>query len=155
MTNAHCATPLSKSALSYITYILLSKPEIRDRLTEELCDVDPKNLNWLKLEDHPYLYGVIQEGLRLSYGISQRSPRIARMENLIYKSQDGQYQYVVPKGTAIGASSRILHHNEETFTDSHQFRPERWITSDGQRNLPLEKYLMTFSRGSRQCLGMK
>ena len=146
---------LSKSTLSYITYTLLSNKDIRERLTKELSDVDPENLNWQNLEDHVYLYGVIQEGLRLNYGVSQRSPRIARTENLMYRSQDGQYQYMIPKGSAIGASARILHHDEKAFPDSHRFLPERWITSDGQRNSPLEKYLMSFSKGSRQCLGMK
>lgn len=141
--------------LAFITYILLSKPKIRDRLTEELLDVDPDNLDWQHLEQHVYLYGVIQEGLRLAYGVSQRSARIARTENLIYQSKDGKYQYVVPKGFPIGASARILHHNEELFPNSNEFQPERWIISDGQRNLQLEKYLMTFSKGSRQCLGMK
>lgn len=102
-----------------------------------------------------YLYGVIQESFRLGYGISQRSPRIARTEDLVYRSQDGKYQYVIPRGTAIGMSTRISHHHEGIFPDSQAFRPERWITSDGQRNLALDKYLMTFSRGSRACLGIK
>lgn len=141
--------------LAFITYILLSKPGIRDRLTEELGDVDPSKLDWQNLEQHIYLYGVIQEGFRLGYGVSQRSARIARTENLIYQSEEGKYQYVVPKGFPIGVSTRILHHNEELFPDSNEFRPERWIMDDGQRNLRLEKYIMTFSKGSRQCLGMK
>ncbi len=146
---------LLKGALAFLTYILLTKSEIRDRLTEELRDVDPKNLDWQDLENRVYLYGVIQEALRLNYGVSQRLARIARTENLVYQSQDGKYQYVIPKGTPIGASARILNHNEDIFPDSHEFRPERWITSDGQRNLALEKYCIAFSKGSRQCLGLK
>ncbi|KAK3210380.1 hypothetical protein GRF29_44g2555326 [Pseudopithomyces chartarum] len=140
--------------IAFITYHLLTKPEIRKRLEEDLRDVDPFHLDWQHLEGHMYLYGVIQEGLRMGYGISQRSPRIARTEDLIYKSEDGKYQYVVPKGTPIGESSRILHHNPKYFPDPFEFKPERWITKDGKRNVPLEKYILSFSMGSRICLGI-
>ena len=128
---------------------------MRTRLEEDLRDVDPFHLDWQNLEGHLYLYGVIQEGLRMGYGISQRSPRIARTEDLIYKSEDGKYQYVIPKGTPIGESSRILHHNPRYFPDPFKFKPERWITEDNKRNVHLEKYILSFSTGSRICLGMK
>jgi hypothetical protein len=91
----------------------------------------------------------------MGYGISQRSPRIARTEDLVYKSEDGEYQYVIPKGTPIGESSRILHHNPKYFPDPFKFNPERWITKDGKRNVLLEKYILSFSMGSRICLGIK
>ncbi|KAK8072563.1 cytochrome P450 [Apiospora saccharicola] len=48
------------------------------------------------------------------------------------------------------------HHDEDIFPDSYTYNPERWIDPiSGQKNHALEKYLMSFSKGSRQCLGMK
>ena len=48
----------------------------------------------------------------------------------------------------------IMHHNENIFPDSHSFIPERWSERDG--GTPgLECYMVSFSKGSRQCIGGK
>jgi hypothetical protein len=83
-----------------------------DRLTEELKGVDPSSTSWTALEKIPYLSAVVAEGLRLSYGISSRVPRIPH-ENLIYRGQikgQGQVEYVIPKGSAIGSKSSTSSH---------------------------------------------
>ncbi|KAI1075379.1 putative cytochrome P450 [Whalleya microplaca] len=138
--------------LTIITYYLLTQKSTRDRLMEDLKDVDPKKLSWTSLERRPYLYAVIQEALRLSYGVSGRTPRIAREENLLYRK--GKFEYLVPKGTPIGMSVAIMHHNEDSFPRSEEYIPERWLDKQGGKNYNLEKFLMSFNRGSRQCLGM-
>lgn len=47
----------------------------------------------------------------------------------------------------------LLHHNESIFPKSHTFLPERWLSqSQGMR---LDKYMVSFGKGSRQCLGME
>lgn len=136
-----------------MTYYLLSKPDVFSRLFEELKDLDPDQLSWVELEQRPYLYGVVYEALRLSYGLSVRLPRVVRDESLQY--HNNSYHYVLPPGTAIGMSSVICHHNEENFPNSYEFDPTRWINSQGGRNIGLEKYLMSFGKGGRQCIGMK
>ena len=46
-------------------------------------------------------------------------------------------------------TSLLLHLNPKTFPDPNSFNPERWI------EIPrLSKYLISFSKGSRQCLGI-
>jgi len=51
-------------------------------------------------------------------------------------------------------SSVIAHHNEKIFPDSYSFIPERWTDQpDGGRSL--ERYIVSFSKGSRQCIGQK
>ncbi|KAI1861411.1 uncharacterized protein JN550_010791 [Neoarthrinium moseri] len=145
-------TETTATTLTAITYYLLAAPEVAARLRQDLKDVDPKKLSWTTLEKYPYLWAVINEGLRLTYGLSPRSPRIARDEDLVYRK--GQYQYIIPRGYAIGMSSVINHHNEEIFPDSEEYIPERWLDVNGQKKHGMEKYLMSFSKGSRQCLGM-
>ncbi|KAI1415432.1 cytochrome P450 [Hypoxylon sp. FL1857] len=120
--------------------------------TAELEGENPRALSWVALEKHPYLYGVIWEGIRLSYGVSTRLARIPREEQLRYE-KDG-YQYIIPKGTPIGMSSYISHHDENIFPNSHEFVPERWINDKGLKNTTLEHYILSFSKGSRQCAGM-
>ena len=90
-------------------------------------------------------------GLRLSYGIVQRSPRVAQ-------DQVFQYQgYTIPAGTPISLDHFHMHHCETIFPDSYTFKPERWLDNqkgpDGVKQL--SRYMVAFSRGNRMCLGMQ
>ncbi|PYH42563.1 cytochrome P450 [Aspergillus saccharolyticus JOP 1030-1] len=138
------------------TYYLLSQPETLARLVEELEAADASNRTWNELERLPYLGAVIAEALRLAYGVSPRSPRIAPTERLLYR---GQFQgrkivYDIPPGTPVGMSNAINHHNEDVFPDSHSFRVERWLEADEAQRRRLETSMTSFSRGSRSCVGM-
>ncbi|XXG96814.1 Mitochondrial succinate-fumarate transporter [Hypoxylon texense] len=145
-------TETTAATLTCITYYLLSQPEIYARLMKALEGVDPLNLKWTDLEQRPYLWAVIHEALRLTPGVSHRSARIARTEDLIYKSKDESVQWVIPRGTPIGMTSVINHSNEELFPNPDEYIPERWII-DGQPNYALEKFLISFGKGTRSCLG--
>jgi len=88
-------------------------------------------------------------------GVSHRSARIAREEDLVYKSQDGATEFVIPRGTPIGMTSMINHWNEEFFPDPDEFLPERWLLEDGKPNYKLQKTLLAFGKGGRSCVGEK
>lgn len=159
MTLMNAGTETSSWTLSVITYHVLSQPEVLSRLTAELTDagLDADTLSWSALEKLPYISGVIMEGLRLSYGVSSRSPRTAPEEDLVYRGEmkgKGKVEYFIPRGWAMGCSAAVMHHNEDMFPDSHMFIPERWFDEQGKKRKDLEKCLLSFSRGSRQCLGM-
>lgn len=49
-----------------------------------------------------------------------------------------------------------IHMNEEIFPDPNKFDPERWLGNPkGPNGLhPLSFYMVSFSRGARNCLGM-
>ncbi|RYP85423.1 hypothetical protein DL769_000976 [Monosporascus sp. CRB-8-3] len=146
-------TETTAAMLTLITYYLLAQPATRQRLIDEIKDVDPRNLSWVALEQRsPYLGAVILEGLRLGHGLSSRAPRIPRDEDLVYRK--GVYEYVIPRGTPIGMTSVHVHLNEDIFPDAEKFMPERWLDENGQRRRDLEKYLMAYSRGSRMCQGI-
>lgn len=153
-------TETTSWALSVMTYHLLTKPQLLAKLTAELKTVvtDPQNLpDWTVLETLPYLGAVIQEGLRLSYGVSSRTARIPTEENLLYRGEWNKktVQHVIPRGYAVGMSTIVTHHDERTFPDSYTFAPERWLDENNQRNKEVEKGMLAFSKGSRSCLGMK
>lgn len=149
-------TETTAMVLTNISYHLLTQPQIRARLVQALesAQVDDRNLSWAALEQIPYLYAVVNETLRLSYGISCRLARIARTETLAYRQKDGP-EYIIPRGTPVGMSSYLTHHDEDIFLNSDEFLPGRWITARGERKTALEKYLVPFGKGSRICLGMK
>src|SRR5271156_1955700 len=52
-------------------------------------------------------------------------------------------------------TSILIHHNEEIFPESYKFKPERWLEKRPEGAPPLDRYLVSFSKGSRQCAGMK
>ena len=131
-------------------------PEVRIKVEEELMTAGNPS-KWSKLEQLPYLSAVILETIRLSYGVATRLPRIAPDETLAYKGefQGKLVQHVIPPGTAISMSSVIMHANQDIFPEPDNFRPERWLNEDGTRRKELEGYLISFSKGTRQCLGIK
>lgn len=143
--------------LTVTTFYLLNQPETLALLTQELQRADASNLSWFALEKLPYLNAVITEGLRLSYGVTARIPRIATQENLVYCGQfKGQkVEYVIPSGTPMGMSNAINHHNEEVFPDSEKYIPERWIDIEESQQRRMENSMTSFSKGSRQCPGIK
>lgn len=96
-----------------------------------------------QLQQLPYLTGVIKESLRLSYGVVGRLHRIWPTEEIHF------HKWVIPPGTPVSMTSYDVHHDEAVFKDSHQFNPERWIDNPG-----LDRYLVSFGRGGRQCVGM-
>jgi cytochrome P450 len=51
--------------------------------------------------------------------------------------------------TPVSMSAGLLHLNPKTFPNQLEFQPERWLN-----NRHLDKYLVSFCKGSRQCLGI-
>jgi cytochrome P450 len=131
----------------------LSQPEKLARLREELKHEDPQKLSWVELQRYPYPHGVIYEGLRVALGVSARLPRVARDEALVYENRG--FNYVIPKVIAVGMSAFINHNNKELFPEPEKYEPERWIDAQGNPNHGMEKYILSFSKGSRQCTGMQ
>lgn len=119
---------------------------------QDLQDIDPAHLKWTELEKRPYLWAVIHEALRHMPGIAHRSARIAREEDLFYRSRDGTTEWVIPRGSAIGMTARINHWDPEVFPNPDDFSPERWLV-DGKPDYGLQRLLMSFGKGSRVCIG--
>jgi cytochrome P450 len=46
-------------------------------------------------------------------------------------------------------SAGLLHRNTSIFPSPEEFQPERWLN-----NPSLSRYLFSFSKGSRQCVGI-
>ncbi|EXJ81909.1 hypothetical protein A1O1_07976 [Capronia coronata CBS 617.96] len=136
--------------LPVTVFHLLSNPDVLRKLKTELYDAIPvptKSTPLPVLEQLPYLTGVIQEGLRLSYGICTRLERIAPDETLTFK--DGDKVWTVPPGTPVSMTSVLIHQNPDIFPQPFEYRPERWV-----ENPRLDKYLVAFSKGKMQCLGI-
>ncbi|KAL5346712.1 hypothetical protein ACLOAV_008419 [Pseudogymnoascus australis] len=142
--------------LDLSTFYLLRKPKALRRLKTELraaISVRDKANPIASLEHLPYLNAVIKESLRLTYGVAGRLARMPQ-EPLHFTNRSTGQEWIIPAGTPIGMSIAQLHHDETNFPNSHEWIPERWLNEKGDLDHKLDKYLLSFTRGSRQCLGM-
>jgi cytochrome P450 len=133
--------------LKMTSFHLIANPDILAKLKAELAEAMP-NPDVLapqsQLEQLPYLRAVVLEGFRKSYGVTHRLQRISPDAPLHFQD------WVIPPGTPVGMTSIFLHDNPEKFPDPYAFKPERWLESEDR----LERYLVNFSKGTRQCLGI-
>ncbi|KAL4903833.1 hypothetical protein BDW74DRAFT_168695 [Aspergillus multicolor] len=143
----------TKIASVVATFHILHNPPILSKLRAELDTAipDPGHLPSLHvLEELPYLSACIQEGIRLGYGATGRSPRVSWDQELVYKG------WVIPRGVLVSMDSYHMHHDEGVFVDSYSFMPARWLDGapapDGKGSL--NKYLASFGRGTRMCVGI-
>jgi len=132
--------------LAITSFYIVSNPSIRSRLEAEIGQImaqtngKPK---WSQLEQLPYLTAVITEGLRIGYGVSHRLQRLFPETVLQYSGYD------IPTMTPVSMTSVLTHDNTTIFPNPRTFDPERFI-----EHPQLKKYLVPFSRGSRQCAGL-
>jgi cytochrome P450 len=150
------ALDTTASALNTTLFHLLSNPATLRTLKSELHTATPHidaAPELPTLEALPYLTACINEGLRLSHGISARNARLAHTA-LAYRD------WIIPAFTPVGMDAPTTHHSD-IFPSSTCFKPERWLSSDGTRadartadGRPLERFLMAFGRGARMCVGV-
>ncbi|XRM46061.1 hypothetical protein ABZX51_009118 [Aspergillus tubingensis] len=141
-------TDSTSYALSCATYYLLTHPNSAKKLREEL-DCQPVNadgiIEYQYLRNLPYLTAVIKESLRLSSPAPSRLPRIVPKGGI---EVDGQ---LIPPGTAVSMSTRMIHFDPDIFPKPDEFNPERWIGESGKT---LDKWNVAFSKGTRSCIGI-
>jgi cytochrome P450 len=154
----NAGTETTSWSMSLFTYYVYQEREIMRKLRSELRSItlDDRLPPLSKLEAAPYFSAVITETLRLSYGPVSRLPRIFPADATRLQStwKGVPVDYVVPPGYVVSMTSVYIHMNPELFPDPHKFLPERWLDSEGKRKRELEKYLVTFSKGTRGCLGI-
>ncbi|KAF2634512.1 cytochrome P450 [Massarina eburnea CBS 473.64] len=133
-------------ALNVASYHIIANPHIYARLHADLVAAlpDGASQDLLTLEQIPYLRACIMEAVRLTYGLSARNPR-THDKDIRYK------QWLIPKRTCVSMSVPDVNHDEDIFPHSHLFVPERWLDGAG---VGLEKYMVSFGRGTRSCIGV-
>ncbi|KAE8390232.1 cytochrome P450 [Aspergillus alliaceus] len=137
-------------ALSVTVFYLLRNNILVSRLHEDLKTVMPQQRDvprLFELETLPLLRAVVNEGLRLSFGVLTHLPRVVPLGPLNYKGQ------IIPAGITVSQSIYFIHMEPQYFPDPRTFNPGRWLGPAERR--ALESMIVLFSRGSRQCLGMK
>ncbi|KAJ9606123.1 hypothetical protein H2200_009084 [Cladophialophora chaetospira] len=142
-------------AITITTYHIMRNPAVLAKMREELktAKIAPGDpvAPWTSLERLPYLTAVIKEGVRMAGGMLSRLPRIYS-EPIQYK------QWTIPAGTPIAMTPHLVLIDETIFPDPRKFNPDRWLDADalaeGKTTSHLDKYIVAFGKGSRNCIGI-
>lgn len=144
-------------SLNIIFCHLLSNPSMLNELRAELTTAAKSTL-WMDLEQLPYLSAIIEEGNRLSFGVTARTARIAHEPLSYTPSSYSTYptssakSYTIPPGTPVSVTTLSAHTAESVFPDPFKFDPERWLGREGRER---RKFQMAFGKGGRKCLGIE
>ncbi|KAG6860123.1 hypothetical protein C0995_015475 [Termitomyces sp. Mi166 len=96
----------------------------------------------------PYIEAVVQETLRWCPALRAGVPHLSNEDDTIeYNGQD----YFIPKGSLIYAVTWAIEHDQSKFKDHDQFKPERFLDSQGKLKPNYET--SAFGFGRRVCPG--
>lgn len=150
----------SSVALCWFFYLLTQNPSVEEKVLEELCRVmiETRGDDLAKWVEEPlafeeldklvYLKAALSETLRLYPSVPQDSKHVVNDDVL----PDGTF---VPAGSSVTYSIYATGRLKSTWgEDCMEFKPERWLTSDGKWSSMHDAYkFVAFNAGPRVCLG--
>jgi cytochrome P450 len=144
----------SATALSGMTYYLLTNRESLNKLTDEIRSAfaAESDITLVAAGKLPYLQAVLDESMRMYPPAPNSFLRIVPYPGEVVC---GRY---VPGGTSVALHHFASYRSSTNFVEADSFIPERWAT-DGTRDPKFEAdnhdAFHPFSVGSRNCLGRK
>lgn len=150
----------SSVALSWFFYMMIQNPRIEEKVLREICAVLMETrgddvakwvvepLGFEELDRLIYLRAALTETLRLYPSVPQDSKHVVSDDVL----PDGTF---VPAGSSVTYSIYATGRMRSTWgEDCLEFRPERWLSSDGNKFVMHDSYrFVAFNAGPRICLG--
>ncbi|KAK6068754.1 cytochrome p450 [Seiridium cupressi] len=137
----------TSSMLSWMVYVLVTYPQIQDKLLQELVDYDISiDTAWTPDLAHslPYLDKVIKEAQRL-HNASFQPGRTTKTEVVL----PGGYR--LPKDSTVIPALYAIHTNPEVWKDPMRFDPDRWDTEEVKQRH--RAAYIPFATGPRGCIG--
>ncbi|KAI0940296.1 hypothetical protein AcV5_001443 [Taiwanofungus camphoratus] len=150
----------SSTTLSYLLWELSRRPDIMNRLQNELDDAMPDRKvipDSFVLFRLPYLNALVKEGLRL-YGAAPSLLERVVSPNKVDNDSFDLMGYALPPGTIVSTQSWSMHRDADLFPSPETFLPERWLPIDGlegenERLARMSQNMMPFGVGTRVCGG--
>ena len=139
------------TVLTNIFALLLKYPECREKVVDEIDSVIGKS-RAPSLDDRsqmPYTIAVILEAHRYCSEIPLALPHTCTKDVVL----EG---YDIKKDSTVFANVWYIHHDKKVWGDPWNFRPERWLDSNGEllsHDHDLRKAWVAFSIGRRACPG--
>ena len=159
--------------LTYMCYEL-SRPvnkhwqdQLRDtlRMTFGLPDSNNEMITDVeKLDQVPLLDALLKENLRLHASLPGAFPRVVdRTYKVDIESGGDAEPITVPEGTVVSCLPYAMHRRPDIFPSPDSFLPSRWLPSktngestekSKEKILTQLRFIMSFGKGIRLCLGM-
>ncbi len=130
------------SSLTWALYWIHYCPEVEEKLRWHFSTLD-ENTDLLNVVKLPYLDAVCSETLRIY-------PVIVTAFLRILETPLELMGYQFKPGTVFAPAIYLVHHREDIYPNSKEFRPERFLE---KQFLPYEYF--PFGGGSRRCIGME
>ncbi|XP_069389495.1 cytochrome P450 [Paralichthys olivaceus] len=140
----------TSNTISWALYHLANRPEIQEKLYQEVISVCPgdKMTTSEDITQMPYLKAVVRETLRM-YPVVPGNARV---------NVDGQIvvgDYVFPKDTLFHLCHYAVSYDENVFPNPHTFTPQRWLRGE-EENIKHHPFgSVPFGFGIRACLGRR
>ncbi len=134
----------SSNALSWLLYLLSSRPDCLQRLREEFDAVlGGEPLTYSHVPKLEFAAQVVQEGLRLY-------PPFWMVDRMAL-SDDRAGDIVIPRGSTVVAFIYGVHHSPGHWENPERFDPERFSKANEKLHAPFT--WLPFGAGPRGCIG--
>ncbi|KAH7138814.1 cytochrome P450 [Dendryphion nanum] len=141
-------TETTATVLSGFTYLLLSNPDVKQKLVEEIRGAfsSSDDMSMEAIATLPYLNACIKETLR------RYPPVVAGLPHLTPSDGSTICGQFVPPGTVVSTPHLAMYTSSKFFKDPLEFHPERWLGDERYAD-DNRAALQPFSVGARDCLG--
>ncbi|KAJ0423362.1 cytochrome P450 [Aspergillus carlsbadensis] len=142
----------TSNALSFALFELARKPELTQRVRDEICSLFPDGSpidDFKKLRDEaPLLNACLNESLRLwppvPSGLQRHIPAPITMSDKV----------VIPANTVASTHCFTMHRDPRNFYDPENFIPDRWVSDAADDSKPHNvKAFTPFGFGATSCIG--
>jgi len=134
----------SSNALSWLLYLLSSRPDCIERLRHEYDSVlGERSLSYTDVPKFQFAIQVIQEALRLY-------PPFWMVDRMAL-SDDRAGDIDIPRGSTVIVFVYGVHHSPQYWEDPESFDPERFSKANEKLNRPFTH--LPFGAGPRGCIG--
>ena len=134
----------SSNALSWLLYLLSSRPDCLERLRREFDSVlSGEPLTYSHVPKLEFAAQVVQEGLRLY-------PPFWMVDRMAL-SDDRAGDVVIPRGTTVVVFVYGVHHSSRYWENPECFDPERFAKANEKLHTPFT--WLPFGAGPRGCIG--
>jgi cytochrome P450 len=134
----------SSNALSWLLYLLSSRPDCIERLRHEFDSVlDGRPLSYSDVPKLEFATQVIQEALRLY-------PPFWMVDRMAL-SHDHAGDLAIPRGSTVIVFIYGVHHSPQYWENPESFDPERFSKRNEKLNSPFT--YLPFGAGPRGCIG--
>ncbi|KAI0328401.1 cytochrome P450 [Cubamyces sp. BRFM 1775] len=154
----------TSNATTWALYALSQKPEIQQKLREELLSLDTDTPTMDDLNSLPYLDAVVRETLRL-HGPVAMLIREAKKDDVIPLSEPFTDRYGrvhneirIAKGNKVALPIIAIQRSKDIWgEDALEFKPERWQQPpETISTIPgVWGHMLTFIGGPRACIGYR